>query len=123
MTQIINRTPHDIVIDPRGGKRITLPADPANLARVESGALACTPLGGVPICSMRWGDIVGLPSPRKGIYHVVSVVVAAAACCNGRGASDLFVPGEQVRDPAGRIIGARSLAWADTSLPGLADIE
>lgn len=119
--QIINRTPHDIVIDPRGGKRITLSADPANLARVESSALACTPLGGVPICSMRWGDIIGLPSPRKGVFHVVSVVVAAAACCNGRGASDLLVPGEQVRDPAGRIIGARSLAWAESSLPGLAD--
>lgn len=118
---IINRTPHEIVIG-AGRTRRVLPAE--HVARVEVIAeLGDRPsvIDGVPIRSMKWGAIVGLPAPRSGVYHVVSVVVAAAACCNGRGAADLLVPGEQVRDAAGRIIGARCLAWADSSLPGLAD--
>ncbi len=126
---IVNRTPHPIrILDMQThAPLLVLPAAKArDLARVQVEPLKCTTLAGpgqqaVPVCSQRWGDIVGLPDQKRGEFHVVSCVVAAAACCNGRGAADLLVPGELVRDKAGNVVGAAGLVWADASLPYLSD--
>lgn len=51
------------------------------------------------------------PAPREvAVYYVVSSLAAQAAARSGRATDDLLVPGEQIRDDAGRIIGCRSLA-------------
>jgi len=74
----------------------------------------------VPLMRTRWGGIVGLPDPQPNVWHVVSVIVAEAAVDSGRGADDLLVPGDQVRDNDGRIVGCRGLCRAVASSPALA---
>lgn len=51
------------------------------------------------------------PPPRAvAVYYVVSSLAADAAKRSGRTTEDLLVPGQQIRDEAGRIVGCRSLA-------------
>ena len=60
-------------------------------------------------CGAMDGHVPG--SPRvPAVYYVVSTIAAEAARRAGRTTEDLLVPGQQLRDDAGRIIGCRSLA-------------
>ena len=86
VTTLINLTPHPITFtegphqgthEPRGCARVLIPS----------------------------GTIVGLPDPEAGTAIVVSVIVAEAVLVSGSAREDIFVPGEPVRDTAGRIIG------------------
>ncbi len=50
-------------------------------------------------------------APREiATYYVVSSATAEAVRSSGRTTEDLLVPGQQIRDDAGRIVGCRSLA-------------
>lgn len=50
-------------------------------------------------------------TPRApAVYYVLSSLAADAARRGGRTTEDLLVPGQQIRDDAGRIVGCRSLA-------------
>ncbi len=51
------------------------------------------------------GPVVGLPEPEAGVALVVSRLVAEGAI----GRTDVYAPGELIRDPDGRIVGARGL--------------
>ena len=97
--QIINLTPHPVtVLD--GPHEGTYPS--AGIARVD----------GLP-----HGPIVGLPDPAEGVRYVVSVLVAEAVIvANGR-RNDIFVPGDQVRDESGRIVGCRELIHPRNASP------
>jgi hypothetical protein len=50
------------------------------------------------------------PPRAPAVYYVVSTLAAEAARHSGRTLADLLVPGQQIRDEAGRIVGCRSLA-------------
>jgi len=131
MTTIINRTPHDIVILPTSGTAsdapiLRLPAAPrGEVARVEQttnnvdGLVATVDGAVVPIGRAEWGAVVGLPAPQPGVLHVVSVVVVEAAVDSGRDAWDLLVPGDQVRDAGGRIVGCRGLVDGVSASPAM----
>lgn len=98
--KIINLTPHTItIIDDNGN--VVGSYESAGLARVDS----------LPL-----GDVVGLPEPEDGTVYVVSVLVAERLPHR----TDLRVPGGQVRDGDGRIIGCRSLAEPSCTSPALA---
>lgn len=98
--KIINLTPHTItIIDDNGN--VVGSYESAGLARVDS----------LPL-----GDVVGLPEPEDGTVYVVSVLVAERLPHR----ADLRVPGGQVRDGDGRIIGCRSLAEPSCTSPALA---
>lgn len=58
----------------------------------------------VPILSVEFGEVVGLPEPEDGTIFIVSALVAQAAR-----RSDVMSPGRLVRDPEGRVIGADGL--------------
>ena len=125
--KIINRTPHTITIYGTGSiddaPTCVLPAAPRQgIARVEQAdsrgsTLTCGD-DSVPVGSTTWGRIVGLPAEAEtDVRHVVSVIVAEAARASGRSTSDLYVPGGQVRDSSGRIVGCCSLIPAAQALP------
>lgn len=125
--QIINRTPHAITIHPSGvassASTMILPAAPrGEVARVETTAQVEAPIvcaaGYVPVASTSWGRVIGLAEPVADVVQVVSVIVAAAAHFAGRDLADLYVPGDQVRDGSGRIVGCMALAPASSALPG-----
>ena len=73
----------------------------------------------IPIGRAAWGQVVGLPEPMSGVYHIVSVIVAEAAVDAGRTIDDLLVPGDQIRDDRGRIVGCRGLLEAVTASPAM----
>jgi len=61
------------------------------------------------VCGAQDGHVPG--NPREvAVYYVVSTIAAEAARSSGRTTEDLLVPGQQIRDEAGRIIGCQSLA-------------
>lgn len=133
--KIVNRTPHAItIVNPRPASRraevayVELPAPAAkDVARVVASETrvgeTCVDGLCVAIVDQQWGSITGLPAPRRGVFHIVSRVVAAAACCSPRGGGDLLVPSGLTRGEDGRVNGCTSLARASTSLPGLEDVR
>lgn len=42
------------------------------------------------ICTVSYGDIVGLPEPKEGTYYIVSILVLSAAKVKGR--TDCIAP-------------------------------
>lgn len=108
--QIVNLTPHALNFIGGDGK-IILTVEPSGaLARVtaktvttgsvEIGVGVC-----IPVTGTDYGEVIGLPAPRKNTIFVVSSLVAQR--CRDR--DDVFIPNESVRDEKGRIIGCRSL--------------
>jgi len=81
------------------------PADQA--ARVSVTTETRSVVGGIPISISVFGDVVGLPEPRRGTIYIVSLMVANA--CPNR--VDLAIVNETMRDASGQIVGARSLSF------------
>ena len=75
------------------------------IARVASETQVVDTLNGVPITETVFGEVTGLPLETEGTYYVVSRMVASAAPER----HDLLVPGLQVRDEQGRVVGCKSL--------------
>ena len=106
---IRNLTPHSVdFVLPEGTR--TLAPDPAGPARVAETIRPDTAgkVSGIPVVKKIFGEITGLPAPVPGVALLVSALVAAAAW--GLQRTDVLAIGETVRDPAGRIVGATSLA-------------
>ena len=117
---LINATPHSITLVSRRGVEqdpkkqfltdktveILREIPPSGfLARVSMVNLPAGEIDGIPIESVTYGEIEGLPEPQKGVYYVVSGLVAAAAAKIGR--VDCLAPGALVRDKSnpGTILG------------------
>jgi hypothetical protein len=107
---LINATPHSITLVSREGveqdNRRQFLAETVEILREipPSGIIARvsmvnSPAGeidGIPIESVIYGEIEGLPEPQEGVYYIVSGLVAAAAAKIGR--VDCLAPGALVRD-------------------------
>ena len=101
--EIINLTPHTITFVNDEGKTImTIPS--SGIARVASTTAVIAEFEGIPVTETTFGQIEGLPEKKLGVIYIVSRMVATASKRN-----DLFVPGMQVRDSEGRVIGCKSL--------------
>lgn len=109
MTKIINLTPHTINLVTRDGDEIeTYPSQ--GVARVF-----CTPgeveiYNGIPIAGPDvWGEVEELPSPKKGVFYIVSALVGGHPSVKGE-RRDVLVPGTgpgdgALRNEKGHIVG------------------
>ncbi len=61
----------------------------------------------VPVNTVRYGDIEGLPAPRIGVAYIVSSLVASALHGSR---PDVLVPDDTIRDDQGRIVGCQAFA-------------
>jgi hypothetical protein len=112
---IVNATPHTITIlnkeagitqDAKkqflGTKEtiVVLKEIPASgiLPRVKMSNEPAKPIDGIPVETVIYGEIEGLPDPVDGTFYIVSGLVAAAASKQGR--TDCLAPGAIVRDEA-----------------------
>jgi hypothetical protein len=110
---IINATPHTITIlnkeagitqDEKkqflGNKEaiVVLKEIPASgiLPRVKMSNEPAEPIDGIPVETVIYGEIEGLPEYQEEVYYIVSGLVAAAAAKIGR--VDCLAPGALVRD-------------------------
>ena len=60
----------------------------------------------IDITEIVLGNVENLPDPKLGVYYVVSRITAEAV----RDRRDLLIPGKQIRDENGRIIGCETLS-------------
>jgi hypothetical protein len=106
--EIVNLTPHPIniggmVIQPSGQvARVAEISEPHGV--IEIGSIR------IPVIVKRFGQVEGLPEPQDGVVYVVSALAAQAAWAAGR--TDVFCPGDLIRDESGRVVGAASLCAA-----------
>lgn len=104
--KIINCTPHAISFVAGNGDVIrTIPAS-GILPRVATSYTVAATVDGIPDEITVYGDVEGLPAEEPETILVVSALVANA--CKNR--KDLRIPGRQVRDEAGHVIGCKSLS-------------
>jgi len=109
---IINATPHTITLVSKQGVEqdnrrqflaetveVIKEIPPSRiLPRVSMSNSPAGEIDGIPVESVIYGEIEGLPEYQEGIYYIVSGLVAAAASKQGR--TDCLAPGAIVRDEA-----------------------
>ena len=107
---IINATPHKITLVSKQGVQqdskkqflaetveILKEIPPSGiLPRVSMSNSPAGEIDGIPVESVIYGEIEGLPDAQEGVYYIVSGLVAAAAAKVGR--TDCLAPGALVRD-------------------------
>lgn len=109
MTKIINLTPHTINIVATNGEAIaTFPSQ--GIARVASKEEIIGELNGIPVTSTTYGEIEGLPAESENTVFIVSRLILSALEKQNIIRHDLRVPGLQVRNEAGQVVGCKSLA-------------
>ena len=104
MTIIKNLTPHTInVVGTEGEALMSFPSE--GIARISSTTEVVGEINGLPLTKTIFGEVEGLPEEKEDTYIIVSAMVKSAL----PGRSDLLVPGLQVRDDQGRVVGCQSL--------------
>ena len=74
--KFINLTSHDInVLTPKG--IVTIPTS-GKVARVSYDTPTIDTIDDIPIISLKYGEVVGLPEPQENTYYIVSAVVRNA---------------------------------------------
>lgn len=102
--EIVNCTPHEIVIFRPDGRLVLSPC--GIVPRVEETRTAERVVEGVFLNNLSMGALVDMPSRRESVIYVVSRAVAER--CRHR--QDIFIPDELVRDETGNVIGCKALA-------------
>lgn len=103
---ILNCTPHSLCFVNDAGEVIRTVEPSGILPRVSSVVTVIGDIDGIPDEVTSYGEVVGLPEKQDDTILVVSAMVAARLPDR----SDIRIPGRQVRDDQGRIIGCRSLS-------------
>jgi hypothetical protein len=108
---IVNLTPHSITVCDENDKPLLILPPSGKAARVsvkyvQCGTLALTcPRKGIPVYQAEYGSVVDMPDPELDTAYVVSGMTAVALAGSGR--TDIFVPGDLIRDETGNPIGCR----------------
>lgn len=108
MSNFINLTPHVLNIHTADGVVDIAPS--GDVARCKVTFTPDGEVGGIPVSLASFGAVADLPTPVEGSFFIVSGMVASHPAVAGR--TDVFAPGELVRDGAGRPIGCKGLKRA-----------
>jgi len=119
--KIVNLTPHqiNIYVAGLGGNELLLEVESTGVARCkverkQTGSITvangqetmdCNGLEGIVLYNTQFGEVTGLPESQKNTIYVVSMLVAQAAK-----RSDVYSPGELLRDASGKPIGCLGLS-------------
>lgn len=109
MKNIINMTPHDVVIMDENGNTVKVfPSQ--GVARLSVKTAHGKPIimddgTTVPTSYSIFGEVEGLPEEKDDTIYIVSSMIAGRYPQR----NDLFIPNESIRDDKGRIIGCKSL--------------
>jgi len=104
-----NLTPHKIVVYDSSGERVVLEVEPSDtVARVTPKQEELFRIGSVPVAKTEFGEVEGLPEPKKCTAYVVSTLVLNAL--KGK-RPDVVAPDTSpqsvIRDEEGRIKGIK----------------
>lgn len=104
MKNIINMTPHDVVVFDANNVEIARYKTSGNLIRLSQKTVVVGDLNGIPTVRVEFGDPEGLPEFNADTVYIVSAFVKSALPDR----ADLIVPSKPVRDEEGRIIGCQA---------------
>lgn len=99
----VNLTPHTLNIIEEDGSVYTLPPS-GQVARVATERRIVNIIDGIEIFETVFGEVVGLPERNRNDLLIVSALVAQRT-----DRTDVYSPGELVRDADGKVIGCRGL--------------
>ena len=106
--KLVNLTPHTITLVVDGETVVVVPE--GTVARVMQQETVKTTVEfkglSVPVMETKFGEVEGLPDPEDGTMFIVSRMVKTAVPDR----DDVVVPGKQLRDAEGRIVGAAALS-------------
>ena len=110
MTKFINLTPHAVNL--YDGESIKATFQPEGLARATCNKSQVALLDGIPVYTMSFGQVEGLPeNAPSDTYFIVSAITAQAAKATNHPLSDrLLVVADPVRNEQGQIVGCRSFS-------------
>ena len=113
--QVINLTPHEVVVRPPVGADLRFPAS-GEVARVAMQETEAGQIAGllIPTITRQAGEIIGLPAPKPGTIYLVSAMVLDAIRDSGR--TDIYAPdtgATAIRDNKGRIVAVTRLVALD----------
>lgn len=101
----VSLLPHKIsVICSDGTVRVIAPS--GAVARCSVTDEIVDVIDGMYITQQRFGEVIGLPKPERGVAFIVSRMVAAAVPER----HDLYIPGPLIRDTEGVVIGCNGLS-------------
>lgn len=103
---IINLTPHDVNIYDEDKTLIVTVPPSGTVARIAAVRERIGVVDGVTLYRTTYGKPEGLPGPSDAVIYVVSGLLRAAVPQR----SDLWQPGEAVRNDAGQVIGSIGLS-------------
>jgi len=107
--KIRNLTPHTVhIVDSEGNLRKSFESE--GIARATQSETVIGEVDSIELVTMSFGSPVDLPDPVEDTLLIVSVITANAAKACGRGADDLVITADPVRDTEGHIIGCIRLA-------------
>lgn len=107
--EVINLTPHSINLV--GGPEFEPSGQVARISSTNESAGELLINGElVPLITEEFGEVIGLPEEKEGTMFIVSGLVFSHSKRR-----DLLVPGEQVRDEQGRVIGCKSFQVREVS--------
>ena len=100
----VNLTPHALNVRKADGTFANIPPL-GTVARRSVERVVVGSIDGITVYATKFGQLEGLPEPDEDAIYIVSALAAQA--CAGR--TDVLVPGEAIRDEAGRVIGCNGL--------------
>jgi hypothetical protein len=117
--EFVNLTPHEVVIYDQNNNVILRIPPSGQVARVSQSEELVGYINGIPIYSLKYSDIQGLPEPQENTVYIVSQLVLQALKALkekgiARARDDVIAPNTgptengAVRDSQGRIVGVRS---------------
>lgn len=102
--KVVNLTPHDINIV--GGNGVVRTIKSSGVVRCTFTQKALGTVDGIPVTVNEYGEVEGLPEPKKGTIYIVSRIAAERA-----NRQDVLTVGPVIKDPlSGRPLGVRSLS-------------
>lgn len=110
--EAVNLTPHPIgFVDQDNQPLLTVESTAVARVSSQTSVVGYFRINGiqVPRTHTEYGQVEGLPDPTHGVIYIVSGMIVSALASQGIHRDDLLVPGQQVRDDQGRVIGCRSL--------------
>jgi len=105
---IVNLTPHPLRLQKADGSFMDLPKPAAGAAipRRSTKVEQQGEVDGLPVYKTVLGPVEFAPAPCENTIYVVSRMVVDALPER----SDLFAPGEAIRDADGKVVGAKGLS-------------
>lgn len=104
--KLINLTPHTLNLFNSNGEQVAVLEASGATARVPVTNQLAGEVSGVPVYRQETGEVTGLPDPVEGVGYVVSLVVRLAVPHR----TDVYSPGELVRNDQGQPVGCKGLS-------------